>query len=245
MSNVAAAAIAAATSLLVSILTLLLGNRQQRRRDEENERRQINSRYVNPLRLHLVENHYRLSSTLARVDDDGRCEEMLVLDTPASVSAKDAEWYNGHGCALLSSVYLTAGLFAQLMRVKEDFPYLRLSRQDDTTLAGLLMRVQLGYLENLGVYYVTQPSIGESVWDRQAGRVITYREFCERLRDPEWRVWFDKLISFHLDIARGERRDNADHILSAITTLSDFLDARIGGGHSIGSRWEAEATTFT
>ena len=98
------------------------------------------------------------------------------------MSAKDAAWFTGPGCALMSSVYLTSCLFAQLKKVREDFPYLRLSATDDTRLAALLLRVQRGFLVNGGVYYVTQPSIGESVWVRGDERLLTYREFCENSR---------------------------------------------------------------
>jgi hypothetical protein len=40
---------------------------------------------------------------------------------------------------------------------------------------------------------------------RDRSRLLTYREFCERLTDPEWRTWVDGLIVFHLETARGEK----------------------------------------
>lgn len=205
------------------------------------QRQDINARHLNPLRLHLVENHFRLSGTLQRLDSpSGKAHAMLSVGEPAEISGKDAAWFNGQGCALLSSVYLSACLFAQLKKVREEFPYLRLSGADDTQLAALLLRVQRGYLLGTGVYYVTQPSIGESIWVRGEARLLTYREFCERLNDPGWRVWLDRLIQFHLDTARGERRDRAEYLLNAIEQLSAFLDGCAGGGHSIKSRWRAE-----
>jgi hypothetical protein len=237
-----AAVIAAATSATVAVLSILLTDRQQRHREQRAERRDLNARYLNPLRLHLVENHVRLSGTLARVDSaGGRADAMLTISDPAEISAKDAAWFNGHGCALLSSVYLTACLFAQLMQVRADFPYLRLPAADDTRLATLLIGVQRGFLRDLGVYYVTQPSIGESMWLREQARLLTYREFCERLREPGWRVWLDQLIQFHLDTARGAKRERAQLLLIAIERLARFLDTCVGGGHSIESRWQAEA----
>lgn len=236
-----AAMVAASTSVIVTVLSLLLGDRQQRQREDRVERQRLNAGYLNPLRLHLVENHFRLSTTVAMTAaDGGTAEAMLVVREPAEVSEKDAAWFNGTGCALVTSVYLTACLFAQLKKVREDFPYLRLSASDDTELAALLLRVQRGFLSEQGVYYVTQPSIGESMWAGDHSRLLTYREFCEQLQDPGWRVWFDRLIRFHLDTARRDKRERAERLLIALAQLSDFLDRCVGGGHSIRSRQHAE-----
>ena len=246
MNAAAAALIAASTSVVVTILSLLVGDRQQRRREARTQRQDLNSRYLNPLRLHLVENYYRLTDVLQAADlADGVYEPMLTIEQPEQISGKDAAWFNGTGCALASAVYLSACLFAQLKKVRDDFPYLRLSSADDTRLAALLLRVQRGYLLNLGVFYVTQPSIGESMWAEGGNRLLTYREFCERLQDPSWRVWLDRLIQFHLDIARGTSRDRSDKLLTAIRQLSDFLDDCVGGGNSIRGRQEAEGANWS
>lgn len=158
------------------------------------------------------------------------------------MSEKDAAWFNGPGCALISSVYLTACLFAQLKKLREDFPYLRLSAADDTRLAALLLRVQRGFLADHGVYYVIQPSIGESMRVHDEERLLTYREFCERLQDPSWRVWTDRLIQFHLDTAHQTKRERTQNLLTALAQLSAFLDGCVGGGHSIEARRQAEDT---
>ena len=241
MNAATAALIAAMTSIVVTIVSSLLGDRQQHRKEDRAQRQDLNARYLNPLRLHLEENHYRLSDVLRTAEAaGGRYEPMLVIDEPAQISAKDAAWFNGAGCALASSVYLTACLFAQLKKVRDDFRYLRLSADDDTRLAALLLRVQQGYLLNLGVFYVTQPSIGQSMWADDKDRLLTYREFCALLQNPDWRVWLDRLIQFHLDTARGDSRDRADKLLTAIQQLSDFLDDCVGGGNSIRGRQEVE-----
>ncbi|MGW1958572.1 hypothetical protein ACWCPI_38535 [Streptomyces sp. NPDC001920] len=241
MNAVLAALVAAATSALVTVLSIYLSERQQQRREVRAQRHELNAKYLNPLRFHLVENHFRLLSILNHARTaDGVNSGLLVVDDPAEVSTKDASWFIGPGCALVSSVYLASCLFAQLKKVREDFPYLQLSAADDTRLAGLLLGVQQGFLVNQGVYYVTQPSIGESVWVRDEERLMTYREFCEKLQDPAWRVWFDRLIMFYLEIARGEKRQRTERLLAALAKLSVFLDECVGGGKSIESRMRAE-----
>lgn len=246
MDAAIAAVIAAVTSVVVTGLSLLLGDRQRRRGEERSQRQDLNARYLNPLRFHLVENHYRLADTLRRVDaEGGTCDGMLTISEPAEISGKDAEWFNGTGCALASSAYLTACLFAQLKKVRDDFPYLRLTAADDTRLAALLLGVQQGYLLDEGIYYVTQPSIGQSMWARDQDRLLTYQEFCALLQDPGQRVWLDRLIGFHLDTARGNRRGRAGRLITAIQELSDFLDQCAGGGHSIRTRLRAEGAELS
>ncbi|MFF8479147.1 hypothetical protein [Streptomyces sp. NPDC015414] len=188
-----------------------------------------------------MENHFRLSRIRNAISAHGADNGLLAVEEPADVSGKDAAWFTGTGCALISSVYLTACLFSQLKKVREDFPYLRLSAADDTRLAALLLRVQRGFLVNGGVYYVTQPSIGESMWVRGDERLLTYREFCEKLQDPSWRVWLDRLIKFYHDAARGEKTQRTERLLAALAQLSEFLDNCVGGGKSIESRVEAES----
>lgn len=123
--NAAAAALkAASTSVVVTILSLLVGDRQQRRREAQTQRQDLNSRYLNPLRLHLVENYYRLTDVMQAADlAGGVYEPMLTIEQPEKISGKDAVWFNGTGCALASSAYLSACLFAQLKKVRDDFPY--------------------------------------------------------------------------------------------------------------------------
>ncbi|MEU6554329.1 hypothetical protein ABZ915_29265 [Streptomyces sp. NPDC046915] len=242
MNAALSAVAAAATSVIVTVCSIFLGERQQRRKERRTQRQELNAKYLNPLRFHLVENHFRLSSINNRTSAHGPNAVMLVIEDPAEVSSKDAAWFTGPGYALMSAVYLTSCLYAQLKKVREDFPYLRLSATDDTRLAALLLRVQRGFLVNGGVYYVTQPSIGESVWVRDDERLLTYREFCEKLQDPTWRVWIDRLILFYLDIARGEKTQRTERLLAALAQLSEFLDACVGGGKSIESRVQAESS---
>ncbi len=246
MNALVVAVVSAATSLLVSIISLWLGDRQRERGERRTERRDLNARYLNPTRMYLVENHFRLAGTVRRVQaEGGTCAAMLVVERPEELSEKDADWFNGTGCALVSSVYLTACLFAHLKQVRDDFPYLRLSGADDTRLAALILSLQHGYLRDDGIFYVTQPSIGEDMWLRDQGRLRTYREFCTLLGQPGSRVWFDRLVRFHLDTARGIKLARAEEALAALRVLTDFLDGCVGGGRSIGSRWASEGLDLT
>ena len=117
------------------------------------------------------------------------------------------EWFNGWGVYLVSSAYLTACLFAQMKKLREDYPYVRLDNLQDTQLAALMLKVSLAFKRDLGIYYPTQPSIGEDMLVRTEGRLRSYREFCELLRVPEKRIWMDRLVEFTLmqAVERGGR----------------------------------------
>ena len=61
---------------------------------------------------------------------------------------------------------------------------MQLTGKDDTQLLALLLRISVGFLQDGGIYYATQPSIGEELLVRNENRIKTYREFCTLLQDP-------------------------------------------------------------
>ncbi|MEM9008824.1 MAG: hypothetical protein AAGE59_35610 [Cyanobacteria bacterium P01_F01_bin.86] len=239
-------------TVLVAIYTaLLLPSLQQylkaraaqwvkQREESEAKRDAINLTYLNPLRLWLEEAYVRLQDITTRLASGDRYEALLFIDTPADVSSQEAAWFNQQGCYLVSSCYITACLFFAIKHVRENIPYLRLARQNDTELMTLMFRVNHAFLQDLGIYYVTQPSIGNDVYLAAQQRLMTYREFCEMLQDPKRRIWCDRLILFYLEAGQGKRNANLQAALQAIRTLSQFLDTHIGQGVSIAERLQAE-----
>jgi hypothetical protein len=225
-------AVAAATSLLVVLYVYALGARRRALAAERELDRQTNRECLQPLRFQLAEAYARLAEIVYRVEADGGvCEPLLRVDHPEEVSTRDAAWFAGSGCYLVSTAYLTAGLFTQLKRVREEFPRLRLGAADGDRLAELILRVHRGFLAQGGVFYAVQPSIGEDMWIRHAGRLRTYREFSELLRDKESRPWFDGLLTFYLETGRGEKPHRARQLLAAMDELAEFTDrcATTGG----------------
>jgi hypothetical protein len=235
-----AAVVSAITSVIVALGSFQLAARQQRRGTAVAERYRINATYLNPLRLQLVDNHYRLWDILRREKARNR---LLAIEQPADICVKDSGWFNDDGNYLASSAYLMACMFAHLKKVREDIPYLQIQSSDDTRLAELILRVQVSLVKQGGIQYVNQISTGEDMWSRAEDRLLTYREFCGMLRDPESRIWLDRVLMFYLDTARGERNDRANGVISAMQDLVSFLDRCVGGGEAIASRWVAEGIT--
>ena len=241
MQKLLTAIISALTSLLVVFLTSVLTTYRENKAQRRRERERVNLTYLNPLRFYLVENHFRLSEILRRVSEEGgRCEALLFVDDPKEISQQNAEWFNGQGCYLISSCYLTACLFHQMRKVRDALSFLELGKNDDTELMVRMTKVNLGFLRDFGIFYLTQPSIGNDMFLREEARLISYREFCQLLQDPERRVWFDRLLEYYIESGRGEKLARVNDALSAMQELSRFLDDAVGGGESIKERFESE-----
>ena len=234
------ALISATTSIAVVVISQIISARGEISKAQRIERQEINSKFLNPLRLYLVENHLRLSELLHRIEQGkGRCADLLTIEEPTDLSAKDAAWYNGAGAYLTSSAYLTACLFACLMAIRDNAPYLRLGKAEDTHLITLLLKVGYTFRLNDGIYYVIQPSIGREMLTDDGGRVRSYKEFCGILCNPSSRVWLDRLVDYYLETGRGQKLDRVHRTITAIEELSVFLDSVVGGGDSLAARFKA------
>ena len=206
-TKIIVAIIAAGMTIFVAIISQLLIGLRERRSVREEERKKVQLQYLNPLRLYLIENHFRLSEIRRLVEKNGKIEYLLFIENACDLSDKDGIWFNGEGCYLISSCYLTACLFACLDRVRKGIPFLKLSRQEDTMLLALTTKVALGFLRNLGVFYVTQFSIGNDMYNGEKSRFLSYREFCELLRKDENIPWFSRLIEYYILTGKGKHMD--------------------------------------
>lgn len=236
LSTIIPAVIALVTSLVVAYFAQFL----KFRAEQKEEINKINLKYLNPLRLYLEENHLRLTEIMNRVEaGGGKCDILLKAEASA-VSAQEAQWFNGEGCYLISTCYFTACLFYQIRKVRDDFAYLRLGKQEDTHLLNLMFKVSHAFLQNIGIFYATQPSIGMDIYLAEKDRLMTYREFCQLLQDPEKRIWFDRLINFYIETGNGQNLVRVKSAIQAIAELSVFLDQTLRGGASIQRRFQSE-----
>ncbi|GGZ25455.1 hypothetical protein [Streptomyces poonensis] len=239
MNTLSVTLVSVLTSGVISMGLVWLTSRQQRLDIKRTQRETHNGSYLNPLRWHTAEVHHRLSLYATAIDRHGCYRPAQVLTKPQDIDDKNADWFAGTGVALISSIWMTACLFAQMTRTRHDIPFLRLSAKDDTKLAALILKVHVAFAA-CDIYYATQTSLGTDVILEPDGRVRSYREFCELLSQPDRRVWADPLIWFHLTIANGERRSNLQRVLGALQELSGFLDDSLAGGASLRARWDAE-----
>ena len=97
MSAVATALISALTAVAVVLVSFFLASREDRRKAAQAERRELNARYLNPLRLHLAETRFRLAEILLRTGESGQCEDLLTIDAPADLADCEPGWFTGWG----------------------------------------------------------------------------------------------------------------------------------------------------
>ena len=155
-SAVVVALVAAAGSLVVAVLTYVLGMQSEARRGRQAAAEVLNTRYLNPLRLQVVETAFRLDEVVKHAKD-GKSEALRSVEDAREVAGKDASWFVGEGCYLASTAYLTGCLFAQLTRLRKAYSYIKLPLgSSDTELAGLVLRVNLAFLADGGIYYALQ-----------------------------------------------------------------------------------------
>lgn len=240
MKELLTAIISAVTSILVVLVTYGLNSYREAKAKEKQEADRIISTYLNPLRFYLVENYFRLAEILKRIAKDGENGALLYVTDAKEISNQSAEWFNSYGCYLISSCYMTARLFYQLDKIRQELSYLRLSKKDDTELITLITILSRCFRQDYGIYYLIQPSIGNDMYLANEKRLITYREFCQMLQNPETRVWFDRLLNFYIETGQGQKLKRIEDIMGAIQSMSLFLDRVAGGGSSIKERLEVE-----
>jgi hypothetical protein len=131
------------------------------------------------------------------------------------------------GCYLTSTVHLTGALFAEMVRVRQAYPYLRpRDRQRDAELAGLILRLQLVLRGVGGIFTSVQLSIGHDLITDDGDRIASYPEFVDAVRDPDRAPWYDQLVTLYNRAVMKE--------------LSAFLDKAVGATSSVSSRLQAE-----
>ena len=125
MKEVLTAIISAVTSVLVVLVTYGLNSYREAKSKEKQEADRIISTYLNPLRFYLVENYFRLAEMLQIiVKDGGKHEALLYVTDVREISEQSAEWFNSYGCYLISSCYMTARLFYQLDKIRQELSFL-------------------------------------------------------------------------------------------------------------------------
>lgn len=246
------------TTLIITIYSVFLipaikkflenqiAQHQQRKQKENDAIEEIKLRYLGPLRLYLVESFIRLYEIDKKISDNQEHTELTFIDKPEDISSKTISWMIGEGCYLLSSCYLIACLFFTIKQVRDAVPFLKLDRKQDTEMLKLMenINVLFGGLEG-GVFYVIQFSLANDIYLSDKQRLMTYREFCEMLQDPNNREWWDGLIRFFIRAGKGENIQRLRLAETAIHSLATFLDKQTGQGDSIQSRLDAEEVKKT
>ncbi|MFM9949821.1 MAG: hypothetical protein ACKV1O_17930 [Saprospiraceae bacterium] len=224
-------------SFFSAVIVVVVSELLKHKKEEKDKIDQINSKYLNPLRLYLEETYIRLSEILEKTNINNKNTALTFINNSDEIQDKKSTWFLNEGVYLISSCYFTGCLFSMIKLVREDLPYIKLKKKrNDTMLLNLIFKINHAFLQDHGIYYGIQHSIGDEMFVRQERRLITYREFCSKIIVTEERIWFDRLINFYVETGKNQKIHRIEMAISAIKELSMFLDENIAGGYSIKER---------
>jgi hypothetical protein len=216
---ITAVAVAAGTSLLVAAIGPWIVRGVESTRERRRVADEVNLRYLAPLRQQLAEAAFRNREVLLRV----RPHDVVSLrqvDDLDQLATKPLDWFAGAGCYLLSTTYFTACLFAEFVRLRDAYPFLRLrERGRDAELTGLVLRVRLAFAGDGGVYYAAQAAIGADLLQPD-GAPASYQAFVGALRNRERCVWYGQLIMLYRRLADGDGLARLERVVAAMQALS-------------------------
>lgn len=237
-----AAVVAASTSLIISVVGPWLARAFETERERKLLVSSVNLQHLAPLRQQLAEAAFRNHHVLQYIRG-GHRRLLTRIDDITDVSTAPLAWFAGDGCYLMSTAYLTSCMFAELERLRDAYPFLRLqNKQKDTELTALALRVRLAFAGKGGVAYVVQAAIGADMISAD-GKLVGYQGFCEAVQDGTRGVWYGQLIHFYRMLADGQELDlvRLQRAIVAMEELSHFLDRAVGVSASVSSRMRLEA----
>lgn len=233
--DLTSAIITAVTSVVVAILSYALIIQRERKQILEKNR----DNYINPIRFMLSENYYRMKDILEEIEKEGKDRRILYIEEAIEARDKDEKWFFEHGCFLISSCYFTACLMAYIENLRRVIPFLKISRKQDTELIGLINKLVIDFSKNLKIFYVIQMNIGSECYIDENNRIITYKEFCELIKNKESFIRYKSLIDFYLKMGKG-KCDTVIYLMEHMKELSKYLDDIVSGGDSIEQKLLAE-----
>lgn len=243
LTTVLAAVISALTSLVVAIATQYWNTKLKQEEIDRENRSKLNLSYLNPLRFALERAYFRISKILKLIEaqDDEFREKISLISDPSEIADKDETWFtfDAAGYYLISSCYMTACLFFQISKMRNEIPYLNLGKKDDAKITTLMYEVTHHFLAHQGIYHVIQDSIGIDMYLSEEKRLMSYREFCQLLKKPEERKWFDKLIKFYIEVGSGKRTGQIRELVEAISQLLGFIEESLNTVAPAKERWRS------
>ncbi len=225
---------------IFSIISFFLGYYFNNLIEKSKDIKELNIKYLNGLRLCLEETYARLSEIKERIKKEGNCSELTYVKNFDDIKKQSKIWFVSDGCYLISSSYIVACLYAAIEKLKEEYPYIKIKKRDDTMILNKVFKINQAFLKDLSVYYVLQQNIGQIMYKKTEERILNYAEFTELLIDDKMSLWFERLISFMIEVGHGKKQDNINHVLEAIISLSSYLEMKYKLGPAILNRLELE-----
>jgi hypothetical protein len=227
-------------TLIFPIISFFLGYYFNVLIEKSKSNKELNKKYLNGLRLYLEETYYRLYEINEFVAKNGNCHTLTLIKSFTEIKKQSRTWFVNEGCYLISSSYLISCLYGTIEKLREEYPYITIKKKDDTLILNKLLKINLAFLKELSVFYVLQHNIGQIMYKKTEERLLNYAEFVELLNDDKMSTWFERLITFMIEVGEGKKRENITLALDAIKSLSNYLEEKYKLGSSIENRLELD-----
>lgn len=225
---------------IFSIISFFLGYYFNILIEKSKRDKELNKKYLNGLRLYSEETYFRLYEINEFVVKNGNCQTLTFIKSYNEIKKQSRTWFVNEGCYLISSSYLIACLYGTIEKLREEYPYITIKKKDDTLILNKVFKINLAFLKGFSVFYILQHNIGQIMYKKTEERLLNYSEFVELLIDDKMSTWFERLITFMIEVGEGRKRDNIVLALDAIKSLSNYLEEKYKLGPSIENRLELE-----
>lgn len=188
---------------------------------KKKEKQQAEKEVLYSLKIYLNENYDRIADILEKVK---ALEEGALFDISGveELLQKEDAWFEEEKNLLLDASYHTAILFAAMKRVRESSPFLKLTVKDDTKMLDLINSIMKDYTKYFKIHYTVQSSIAEHTYDEEGKRVLSYQEFCGKIRQEKALQHYGDLVECYLHIDQGNIK-KVSMLLSDMEKLKEFL----------------------
>ncbi|MGB8191749.1 MAG: hypothetical protein WCF67_07520, partial [Chitinophagaceae bacterium] len=114
---------------LISLIIFFLGFYFNKLKEKSSSNKDLNRTYLNGLRLYLEESYFRLHEIQETLKKEKHCAPLHedIIDGK-EIFDKDQSWFVNHGCYLISTSYFVSCLFANIEKLRQQYPYIKHKR---------------------------------------------------------------------------------------------------------------------
>ncbi len=224
--------------LIIGVLTVVIAdlilkfvfNWNDRRIHKKRQREEINMNYLHPLRVYAIELRDRWGHTLKKVKKKD-LESMQFIKKASEVISIDSKWFYEKGYYLISTSYIISCFFAQYYKFKFHLPIMYM-KQDNYNMLNKSLKVfnnkfRDTFEAETGIYDIIQYDIGQNMYGKTDDHLISYSDYCIRLKNTEVNGGLLRLVNFCIDSVKEHRLDLLKELHQAACELIENLDAII------------------
>lgn len=191
----------------------------------EEEKKRI--QYLNPLYIISKDLKSRIEKIVEKMHDNTKKKTLTnnfnyINENNIANRQEFEKWCNIDGHFCMATLYITATYFSRANILRSEFPFARLTPNEEEELLNYLSEVRKAFGGRYGIWETIQDSIGTYV-RKSDDSLMNYREFCGEIADGNKHVWFRSLIDFYVEFHKKLNYE-VKEILKALDNLIRFLE---------------------